>query len=506
MLSRSDKKFNSPFFYPDILRNLPHKDRFEDGIFVFTKKILSWNLEKVKNPNFHLNSRMPLPKDFIHEEEYFDGFTDLILEEARAILHKGIESIEKIQPPAIRIELVEYKFGKNPQNPFQIYFRLKNQSDETIKSGDVVLLVYEELRLFGMATYVNAQEQDYQICLKVVVDPCARQAHYKAFATEDNRTPLFNGFANQGYRQYKPVWNMYPIGSLITHLRMYDACLSKIYFPFIEEVISGKLEQRPQKQEPFLKALEEKCNLNQSQQEAIKAFVCLEEGLQLVQGPPGTGKTTTLVELLNLSCDSSRILVSAPSNKAVQLLAERFLNVRPNVPVVFIGVEEKLPDNSSLNNVFIHTWKKQIIGMIKKLLNLVNSLQKPIITLKEKEIAPQTQAEETPQQLKKAIITPQKILEIKKTVEQLKIDFEKLINRLDFFKLDFSKEFMETRSLFSESLKEYQALFPQKSSNSGLFEPSGEWIERQYESSERLFQLSSRLQMKLYEETDDEIE
>jgi ATP-dependent RNA/DNA helicase IGHMBP2 len=64
-------------------------------------------------------------------------------------------------------------------------------------------------------------------------------------------------------------------------------------------------------------------DLNDSQKKAITS--CLSSPhIGVIHGPPGTGKTTTLVALVQeLSRHEKRILVCAPSNNAVDLLAER---------------------------------------------------------------------------------------------------------------------------------------------------------------------------------------
>jgi len=64
-------------------------------------------------------------------------------------------------------------------------------------------------------------------------------------------------------------------------------------------------------------------SLNPSQQEAVR-YILAARDMALVHGPPGTGKTTTLVEAIQaMSGTEHNILVTAPSNTAVDVLTER---------------------------------------------------------------------------------------------------------------------------------------------------------------------------------------
>lgn len=63
-------------------------------------------------------------------------------------------------------------------------------------------------------------------------------------------------------------------------------------------------------------------HLNESQQNAVQA-VLHNEDIVIVHGPPGTGKTTTLVEAITqLVKKGEKVLVSAPSNTAVDNIAK----------------------------------------------------------------------------------------------------------------------------------------------------------------------------------------
>ena len=66
--------------------------------------------------------------------------------------------------------------------------------------------------------------------------------------------------------------------------------------------------------------------LNESQQKAVAA-ITQKEQLTIVHGPPGTGKTTTLVEAIQqLVADRQKIMVSAPSNAAVDNICKGLLS------------------------------------------------------------------------------------------------------------------------------------------------------------------------------------
>lgn len=94
---------------------------------------------------------------------------------------------------------------------------------------------------------------------------------------------------------------------------------------FLEEKSSSAAppsKPRPQKKpQPFDRTLD------QSQLEAIEFALQPDSSVALIHGPPGTGKTTTVAELIRQAVchHGMRVLVTAPSNVAVDNILERLV-------------------------------------------------------------------------------------------------------------------------------------------------------------------------------------
>ncbi len=89
-------------------------------------------------------------------------------------------------------------------------------------------------------------------------------------------------------------------------------------------------------------------NLNESQQQAVKA-VLQNEPFTIIHGPPGTGKTTTLIEaIIQLVKNGEKVLVSAPSNTAVDHIAKGLLE--QNIKLLRVGNAGKADEM-----IFSHT-------------------------------------------------------------------------------------------------------------------------------------------------------
>jgi len=103
-------------------------------------------------------------------------------------------------------------------------------------------------------------------------------------------------------------------------------------------------------------------DLNDSQNGAV-AEVLAAEDVAVIHGPPGTGKTTTLVQAVRLLCEREpTVLVTAPSNTAVDLLTERLAG--EGLRVVRIGnisrVDERIINHTLEVQLAAHPESKDI--------------------------------------------------------------------------------------------------------------------------------------------------
>ncbi|HET6722560.1 MAG TPA: AAA domain-containing protein [Chitinophagaceae bacterium] len=88
--------------------------------------------------------------------------------------------------------------------------------------------------------------------------------------------------------------------------------------------------------------------LNESQQQAVTA-IAQNGQITIVHGPPGTGKTTTLIEgIIQLIKKGEKILVSAPSNTAVDNISKGL--IQQGVKLLRVGNASKADET-----IFAHT-------------------------------------------------------------------------------------------------------------------------------------------------------
>ena len=338
------------------------------------------------------------------------------MEETRAALSAGIEMAKKNNKEFVEMSVVEFKKSKKAENPSSFIFTRVLLDKTVIKANDVFLLESplksSLVRLLALASFTPTEEMN-RVTLKVVVN----QLYLS------NYSALFDKHAK---------WQAKPIGSLVTHLRMYDVCSAQPNVVWFNELLSGRLRQIDPVfglQHPLPAVL------NASQNSAVQKFMDLNHGLQLVQGPPGTGKSAMINALLNLLISRGRALVCAPSNKAVHVLASRFVIEHPKVPVVLVGVEDKLPkENHNLQEIFLHTWGELKLRLIVQIKNILW------------ELSPDSLFMGSENEINNNVKTVPKKIDLAKTI------FFNLIKDFEKYKLSLFQK--EAHDIFNSKVKE----------------------------------------------------
>jgi ATP-dependent RNA/DNA helicase IGHMBP2 len=84
-------------------------------------------------------------------------------------------------------------------------------------------------------------------------------------------------------------------------------------------------------------------DLNESQNKAVRNILAAKD-VAIIHGPPGTGKTTTMVEAVKLTLQNEKqVLVTAPSNTAVDLLTEKL--AQKGLKVLRIGNPARMSED-----------------------------------------------------------------------------------------------------------------------------------------------------------------
>lgn len=329
----------------------------------FTKTVLEFSFTELNAPLRVAQRQPPLP---VREENislYYANFLPFILEEARAIIASGLEKVDLyLSAQAQR----NRQRNANTQHlsdakPFDLVLQKKAALPYT--AGNPLFLNFKG----AISDKIEHGKSMNAIILKIPATNSSPEKQWLALASENLEgtetyakiiaTPEDYAECQKHFKK-GAKWQAHYLGSVISEQRMFDHYLMQIDSPCIQRIIRARVSPPNTQPNTFVNA--EVAHLNQSQKEALYAFFNAPEGsVTLLQGPPGTGKTTTLVNLLKCVADQAkRILVSAHSNKGVQVLALRAYRELPHIPMILIGVESKVPDE--LRPIFLNRWYDNI--------------------------------------------------------------------------------------------------------------------------------------------------
>jgi tetratricopeptide (TPR) repeat protein len=290
-------------------------------------------------------------------DEFYAQYQPLILDEVMATLQTAVNKFDANHK--IKVNLQEKDRVNYYQHDSVTMLHLAN--DNRIQCDDmggfhfIVLIVnINATRTVGI---LNIFQKEYQLVLK--------------------------GDFSQSFTQLK-FFEIFPLASLVNLDRMYSVCVQKPKTTLLDKVMRATVSPWPVTNNSNAPAAVGTV-LNTEQQQAVDGFTQGEDGVYLLQGPPGTGKTTTVVSMIqNLAAKKQHILVCAPSNKAIQVLAEKTQKAMPNTPMLMIAVESKI-SSLSLQEIALDNWEKRYPEKSKALLAEIDLA--PLISRKRSEAA-----------------------------------------------------------------------------------------------------------------------
>jgi len=329
-------------------------DHYNSASYVFIGIVLKWGLNDIAQDNLKLIAKQnPLPIKYPsfssgYLDVYYESFKPFVLEDARASIAAGIDLINsgRIKPISFVLEK-DVQFARNPANPSKMDVNAELLANEDGRSKVAVLLQpvkgSKHFNILGLASEHGFGNANKKTVIKFILDEDMQAQHGNEF--------------KKGCQ-----WRAHILASVLSHERIYEACSLKPELTFLPQVICGAAASLPKSNRAI------KSSLNASQQIAISGFALADDGLYMLQGPPGTGKTTTIVDMIyEITQQKKRILICAPSNKAIQVIAERFYAKYQStiLAMILVGVESKLPP--ALKPIFLHTWKLQLIELVQQL-------------------------------------------------------------------------------------------------------------------------------------------
>ena len=311
----------------------------DSGRYAFKRAVLCWGMDDIYEETY-LGELPPFYNTADAAEQYYDAYIPMIFEECKAALRQGFE--EAHQPFNRKISKVKYSRGIN--NPCTLTLpKLPKRVTEVTMSHLALWLKFK----------INGSKKTFDCLGLATVSEFGSEVKFIC-TTTDILEKIVEGITVSV--QY--------LTALVSFERMFSVCYEKPMSPLVEMIAKARL---PSWQQPLVPHVE---NLDESQSGALLGFLASPlDSVYLLQGPPGTGKTTTIVALLN-ECISRglRVLVTAPSNKAIQVIASRALKRVPQAKMILAGVKEKVSDECM--DIFIHGWHQRIYSQLTTLFKL----------------------------------------------------------------------------------------------------------------------------------------
>ncbi|CAM6088743.1 unnamed protein product [Calypogeia fissa] len=339
--------------------------------------VLGWSLWEITKPHLCIHMVADIPITFVDLPSYYKAFQVPLLEDTRAQIQRGLEELGSA-------DYIEVGYGIKDTDVANY--------DDSDRTRDM-----KQLRKLtvGLRKFVQRRKEDpwkpkptdlVLLCSflpRNLDDLLSRSGEYHTLTlisdSEDEFLHSFNvkayvDTAGSMYRdmvKFKRFWYAVYVNNAATAMRIWDALNPpQVVFqdPRLHPIVKQNLY----------------CNKQLGQECTTSEF----EAYHREQDLDRTGKTTVVAALLSIvTCLKDRVLVSAPTNRAVSELAERFLKtigteqwilsqianfaslsanwVQLYGPlhigdVLLVGNEDKLDTNGVLGGIYLKTRTKRL--------------------------------------------------------------------------------------------------------------------------------------------------
>ena len=353
----------------------------------FARRVLSWPARGLRAGTREAVGEGILPRamtTYASMDAWYATQEEVAFEEARATLAAALATSADAGTRAFDVDVVVVEEDEKVEDGELMTILATptsfSASDEWRKPATAILLSREDAR-------TGVKKETFAL---VSARPRRETTTTTTTTTREDVVPLVV-LASDVFRDAKASarvsFRATPLDSLITHRRMAVACFTRPHVDFAHRVLGRrraahvKFIHSDDEEDAIVREEDAKDDpssgdafalpLNASQRDAAVSFI-EERGdadrCRAVVGPPGTGKTRFAASLLaRLVATNHRVLVCAPSNKAVCVVMETYLRARrrrrldeddeeddEEDDVALVGVEEALRDAATEASTMDH--------------------------------------------------------------------------------------------------------------------------------------------------------
>ncbi|KAJ3680401.1 hypothetical protein LUZ60_016679 [Juncus effusus] len=299
--------------------------------------VFSWSLDDVLNEDLFRNKVTKISSTFNSQKDYLDSFYYPLIEEVRADVQSGLESLS--DNPFVTILSLDKAKRSSEESEYQIVVKNPPSDSKNAnyapKKGDVfVLCSRQQMHVsdltkngdsYKLGLVTRGGDDDSPPNIYKIKASCKIEDEIYSMRNR-NRSSLF-GVYLLNMTTYSRIWMC---------LKHHISLLRNTHL--INSAIAGP--QNSGDNESGIRRINDidikkwlcAFSLNESQINAvltcISSVYCNRNPINLIWGPPGTGKTKTISALLVLMSEIKyRTLTCAPTNTAVMQVASRVLRI-----------------------------------------------------------------------------------------------------------------------------------------------------------------------------------